>query len=91
MTADDPKQPVDGKQYWAIISTSVPHGRSERIMIKNSIGILQSRKVVGFLWLLAGVLMMIPSVLSDGHETSVGVGVMFLIFGIVSLSRGQKS
>ena len=60
-------------------------------MIKNSIGILQSRKVVGFLWLLAGVLMMIPSVLSDGHETSVGVGVMFLIFGIVSPSRGQKS
>jgi hypothetical protein len=60
-------------------------------MIKKSIGILQSRKVVGFLWLLAGVLMMIPSVLSDGHETSIGVGVMFLIFGIVLLSRERKS
>ena len=59
-------------------------------MIKKSIGVLRSRKVVGYLWLLAGVLMMIPSVLSDGHETNVGVGVMFLIFGIVSLSREHK-
>ena len=69
----------------------MPQGFSEKVMIKKSIGILQSRKVVGFLWLLAGVLMMIPSVLSDGHETSVGVGMMFLIFGIVTLSRERKS
>jgi hypothetical protein len=41
--------------------------------------------------LLAGVLMMLPSVLSDGHETSVGVGVMFLIFGIVFPSRERES
>jgi len=60
-------------------------------MIKKSIGVLKSRKAVGYLWLLAGVLMLIPSVLSDGHETSVGVGVMFLIFGIVFLSRGRSS
>jgi hypothetical protein len=60
-------------------------------MIKKSIGFLQSRKVVGFLWLLAGVLMMIPSMLSDGHETSVGVGMMFLILGIVTLSRERRS
>jgi hypothetical protein len=64
---------------------------SEKIMIKKSIGVLQSRKVVGFLWLLAGVLMMVPSVLSDGHETSVGVGMMFLVLGIVTLSRERKS
>ena len=59
-------------------------------MIKKTTGILQSRKVVGFLWLLAGVLMMVPSMLSDGHKTNVGVGVMFLIFGIVFLSREPK-
>jgi len=66
-------------------------GFSEKVMIKKSIGVLKSRKAVGFLWLLAGVLMMIPSVLSDGHETNVGVGIMFIIFGIVSLSREPKS
>ena len=65
--------------------------RAEKVMIKKSIGGLRSRKVVGFLWLLAGVLMIIPSVVSDGHETSVGVGVMFLILGIVSLSCERKS
>ena len=69
----------------------MPHGCSEKVMIKKSIGVLRSRKVVGYLWLLAGVLMMIPSVVSDGHETSVGVGMMFLILGIVSLSRENKS
>lgn len=60
-------------------------------MTKKSIGILRSRKTIGFLWMLAGVLMMVPSVLSDGHKTSVGVGLMFLIFGIVFLSREPKS
>jgi len=69
----------------------MPQGFSEKDMIKKAIGILQSRKVVGFLWLLAGVLMMVPSVLSDGHETNVGVGVIFLIFGIAFLSREPKS
>jgi hypothetical protein len=66
-------------------------GFSEEVMIKKSIRVLQSKRAVGFLWLLAGVLMMLPSVLSDGHETSVGVGVMFLIFGIICLSRERKS
>lgn len=69
------------------LAPSIPRSSGEKVMIKKSISILQSRKVVGVLWLLAGVLMMVPSMLSDGHETSVGVGVMFLIFGIVVLSR----
>ena len=59
-------------------------------MIKKSIVVLQSRIIVGFLWLLAGALMMIPAVVSQGHETGVGVGVVFLIVGIVSLSRERK-
>jgi membrane-bound ClpP family serine protease len=52
---------------------------------------LQSKKIVGFLWLLAGVLMMLPSLLSEGKGTFVGVGIMFLIFGIVTLSRDRKN
>jgi uncharacterized membrane protein HdeD (DUF308 family) len=60
-------------------------------MIKKSIAFLQSRKVVGFLWLLGGVLLLVSSMVSDGHETSVGVGMMFLILGIVFLSREHKS
>ncbi len=69
----------------------MPQGFSEKVMIKKSVSILQSSKVIGFLWLLAGVLMMIPSMLFDGHETNVGVGMMFLILGIVFLSRKPKS
>ena len=60
-------------------------------MIKKSISVLQSGKTVGYLWLLAGILMMFPSVFSNGHETTVGVGVMFLIFGIVFLSRERRN
>ncbi|MFT5048598.1 MAG: uncharacterized membrane protein HdeD (DUF308 family) [Porticoccaceae bacterium] len=69
----------------------MPHGCSDKIMIKKSIAYLQSRKVVGFLWLLGGVLLLVSSMVSDGHETSVGVGMMFLILGIVFLSREHKS
>ena len=59
--------------------------------MKKSNNILQSKKIVGYLWLLAGVLMMLPSLLSEGKGTFIGVGVMFLIFGIVSLSRNQQN
>jgi hypothetical protein len=31
--------------------------------------------------------MLLPSVFSDGHETTTGVGFKFLIFGIVFLTR----
>ena len=66
-------------------------GFSEEFMTKKSMSVLQSRKTVGYLWLLAGVLMMLPSVFSDGHETTVGVGIMFLILGIVFLNRERKN
>ena len=38
-----------------------------------------------------GHTMMLPPVLSNGHETTVGVGVMLLIFGIAFLSRERRN
>ena len=36
------------------------------------------------LWILAGVLFLLPSILgSSKNHTSIGVGMMFIIFGIV--------
>jgi len=60
-------------------------------MIAKSDSVLKSRKLAGFLWLLAGLLMMIPPLLLDGNRTLVGVGAMFLIFGVVSLGRDRKT
>ena len=60
-------------------------------MIIKSGGILRSKKVAGFLWLLAGSLMLIPPVFFDGNKTTIGIGAMFLIFGIVSLGRKRKT
>lgn len=51
---------------------------------------LKSRKVVGILWLLAGLLMLIPPVFLDGNRTYIGIGAMFLILGVVFLGRDQK-
>lgn len=53
--------------------------------------VLLSNKVVGFLWLLAGLLMLIPPIFGDGSRTFGGVGAMFLIFGIVALKRDRKT
>jgi len=52
--------------------------------------VLKSKKVAGFLWLLAGLLMMVPPILLDGNRTLIGVGAMFLIFGLVALGRDRK-
>ncbi len=51
---------------------------------------LQSKKVVGILWLLAGLLMIIPPIFLDGNRTYIGIGAMFLIFSIVFLGRDRK-
>ena len=60
-------------------------------MIIKSGSILQSKKIAGFLWLLAGLLMLIPPVFLDGNKTLIGIGAMFLIIGIVSLGRDPKT
>ncbi len=59
------------------------------MILKSGKG-LQSKKVVGILWLLAVVLMLIPPVFLDGNRTYIGIGIMFLILGIVFLERERK-
>ena len=51
---------------------------------------LQSKMVVGILWLLGGLLMLIPPIFLDGSRTYIGIGVMFLILGVVFLGRDRK-
>jgi len=60
-------------------------------MIKKSDSVLKSRKVTGFLWILAALLMGVPPMLSDGNRSLIAIGAMFLIFGIVSLGGERKS
>lgn len=60
-------------------------------MIIKSGSILQSKKIAGFLWLFAGLLMLIPPIFLDGNKTLIGIGAMFLIIGIVSLGRDRKT
>lgn len=59
-------------------------------MILKSGSVLQSKKASGVLWILAGLLMIIPPVFLDGNRTLIGIGAMFLIFGIVFLGRDRK-
>lgn len=66
-------------------------GNFEISMLKKPGGVLRSKRVDGFLWLLAGLLMFIPPILRDGNRTFIGIGVMFLIFGIVALARDRKT
>ena len=59
-------------------------------MVGRSSRVMQSNKVKGILWLVAAFLMIIGPVLTDGNKGPIGVGLMFLVFGLVALSRGTK-
>lgn len=59
-------------------------------MVLKPGSVLKSKRVTGILWLIAGLLMMVPPIFLDGNRTLVGVGAMFLIFGLVSLGRDRK-
>lgn len=60
-------------------------------MINKSDSILKSKKAAGILWLLAGLLMLIPPIFLDGNKTLIGIGAMFLIIGIAILGHDQES
>ncbi len=62
----------------------------EVLMIIKPDSVLKSKKAAGFLWLLAGLLMIIPPIFLDGNKTYIAIGAMFLIFGIVFLGRDRK-
>ena len=59
-------------------------------MVGKSSSLIQSSKVRGILWLIAAFLMIIGPVLTDGNKGPIGVGFMFLVFGLVALSRGSS-
>jgi|GEM_PF-4228325 len=59
-------------------------------MVGKSNSLMQSNKVRGVLWLVAALLMIIGPVLSDGNKGMIGVGLMFLVFGLVALSRSPN-
>lgn len=59
-------------------------------MLIGSGGILRSKWVTGFVWLLAGTIMIVPPILNDGDKTFIAIGVMFLTFGVASLALGRK-
>ena len=49
------------------------------------------QKYAPILWIVAGVLFMLPSLIgSSENHTSIGVGIMFIIFGIVFLRKNNK-
>lgn len=51
----------------------------------------RSSKIAGYLFLLAGALMIVPGMFFEGAQTSSGgIAIMFLIFGIVFLSRNNR-
>lgn len=48
-------------------------------------------KLAGYLFLLAGALMIVPGLFFEGAQSAnSGVGAMFLIFGIVFIARKNR-
>lgn len=48
-------------------------------------------KFAPILWIVAGVLFLLPSIFNSSiNKTSIGIGIMFIIFGIV-FSKKKKS
>ena len=84
---------IDNKYWDNVVAIGIQNSCKayEAIMISKSGKGLKSRKVVGILWLLAGLLMLIPPIFLDGNRTYIGIGVMFLIIGIVVLGRDRKT
>jgi hypothetical protein len=56
-------------------------------MIGRASGILRSKRAQGFVWLVAALPMIAVPILNDGNRSIVAIGLMFLVFGMVSLRR----
>jgi hypothetical protein len=88
----DPKRLFDERQIFAYgWRWTCRKSAARKNMIKKFSSVLQSRKVTGFLWILAALLMGVPPILSGGNRSLIAIGAMFLIFGIVSLRREPKT
>ncbi len=61
-------------------------------MITKSSNSPRAQRISGYLWLLAGLLMIAPSILSDQNNSSlVAIGLMFITFGIVFLQSSKRA
>jgi len=58
-------------------------------MIGKARGIFRSRRARGVGWLVAAVLMIAVPALAGGNRFPLAIGLMFLVFGIVALSRKE--
>ena len=56
-------------------------------MIGQAGGMFQSRRARGVGWLVAAVPMIAVPALAGGNRLLLAIGLMFLVFGIVALSR----
>ena len=56
-------------------------------MIGQGRGVFQSRRARGVGWLVAAVLLIAVPALAGGNRLLLAIGLMFLVFGIVALSR----
>jgi len=56
-------------------------------MIGQARGIFRSRRAPGIGWLVAAVPMIAVPALAGGNRLLLAIGLMFLVFGIVALSR----
>ena len=63
--------------------------RKETPMFTKSNPIARSRRIAGTLWIVAGTLCLVPRLFFNGGGLSLGIGIMFIVFGIVSLTRGR--
>ncbi len=50
---------------------------------------IKSKKYAPVLWILAGVLFLLPSIFGSANPAFIGIGMMFIILGIV-FSRKTK-
>ena len=61
------------------------------MLAKNRyLGFEGNKKVKALLWFVAGSLFIVPSALQDGQGPSLGIGIMFIVFGIVSWNKAGK-
>lgn len=56
-------------------------------MIGKTRGIFKSRRARGVGWLVAAVPMIVVPAVAGGNRLPLAIGLMFLVFGIVALSR----
>ncbi len=49
------------------------------------------QKYAAPLWVIAGIMFMLPSVFGDANPSFIAIGMMFVIFGIVFPRKGGDS